>query len=540
MLVERKDTHFRVVAQGFSTAWMEDTPSNRKGMVIFLRSLRDALGKSLFTYDQLAQVLESPNRQAAHEHLQEFEECGGDLGDFLVRKRKVDREVVEAVEAEFRGDVWVGMEALAERVNARLGREDLTASNMVTALDQVSGWKVRRWFLGVVVRGEAHFKEGYVVSRLFGWVSSGIGKEALGTAEGILESLDQATEPMGGEAWDLALRDQDLQVQERLLEEQEVTSEGLASIWESALGGVLLAFALYLQGVSLSEIGSWLGVDKSTVCRWFSQLGPVCWSWFQAQQVAFSGKVEVDEKWIKIAGVWWYLFAAVDAVTGYPLHLALYPSNGGNYCRLFLLELKQLGYAPMLIITDGWNAYVRAISEVFPQAEHLLCRFHVLRSLFRRLRKAGVWESKVWKLAGKLFRTRDKRTVRRRVARLCGWVEALGKGEVVSGLLEKLSQVLPAVGSTWRPSTANGVERFFGAFDRFYLVKGPFCDLASANKHLHLFVLWYLLRVGAKGQACPFERAGGEVARLPLYHLLNRPKVGMLRERMAQQYRLAA
>jgi len=301
MLVERKDTQFRVVAQGFSTIWLEDTPANRKAVVVILRSLRDRLGKPLFSYDQLAQVLESPNRQAAQNYMQEFEGCGGDMGDFLIRKRKVDGEVVAAVEAEFRGDLWVGMEALAERVNSRLGREDLTASNMATALDQVSGWKVRQWFLRMVVRGEAHFKEGDVVRRLFGWVCSGMGKETLGISEEVLASLEEATEPMGVE--ELALRDQDVQVQERLLAEQEVTGEGLASIWESALGGVILAFALYMQGVSLSVIGGWLGVDKSTVCRWFSHLGPVCWRWFQSQKVAFSGKVEVDEKWIKIAGV---------------------------------------------------------------------------------------------------------------------------------------------------------------------------------------------------------------------------------------------
>ena len=421
-VVERQDTQFRVVTRGFSTDWWKDTPSNRKGMVVFLRRLKDEDGHPLFTYDQLAQVVGSVNRQAAHEHMQEFEERGGDIGAFLPRKRKVDGEVAVAVEAELEGDVWVGMEALAERVNSRLGREDLTASNMVPALDQVSGRKVRRWFLRVVARGEAHYKEGYVLSRLFGWVSSGIGKEALGGAEGVWASLEEATEPLGAEA--LELTDKGAQVQERLLESQEVTEEGLASLWESALGWVILAFALYMQGVSLSVIGGWLGVDKSTV--------------------------------------------------------------------------------------------------------------------FRRLRKAGVWESKVWKAVGKLFRTRDKRTVRRRVARLVSLVEEMGKGEVVSGLVAKLSQVLPAVGSTWRPSTANGVERFFGVFDRFYLVKGPFCDLASAQKHLQLFVLWYLLRVGAQGQACPLERAGGQVAQLPLYHLLNRPKVRMLRERMAQQYRQAA
>jgi len=538
LVVERKDTQFRVITQGFSTDWWEDTPSNRKALVVLLRSLRDESGKVLFTYEELAQVFGSTNRQAAHEHMQGFVEGDGDMGDFLERKRKVDGEVVAAVEAELEGDLWVGMEVLADRVNARLGREDLTASNIATALDQVSGRKVRRWFLRVVACGEAHYKEGYVLGRLFDWVASGIGKEGLGVAEEVVTSLEEATPPLGGE--ELELSDQGAQIQERVLESQEVTLEGLASIWESALGWVILAFALYMQGVSLSVIGSWLGVDKSTVCRWFSQLAPVGWTWVQAQKAAFSGRVEADEKWIKLGGVWWYLFAAVDSVTGYPLHLALYPSNSGAYCKLFLLELKQLGYAPRVIITDGWNAYIRAIAEVFPQAEHLLCRFHVLRSVFRRLRKAGVGHSEVWKWVGKLFQTRDKRTVRRRVARLCGMLDGLGKGEVVSGLLLKLPQVLSAVGSTWRPSTANGVERFFGAFDRFYLAKGPFCDLASAQKHLQLFVLGYLLRVGAKGQACPLERAGGKVEALPLYHLLNRPKVRMLRERMAQEYRQAA
>jgi transposase-like protein len=77
--------------------------------------------------------------------------------------------------------------------------------------------------------------------------------------------------------------------------------------------------------------------------------------------VAFSGRVSVDEKWIKVAGVWWYVFAAVDCVSGYPLHVVLYPSNSGVYCKLFLLELKRLGYVPKVIITDGWDGYIQAI-----------------------------------------------------------------------------------------------------------------------------------------------------------------------------------
>jgi len=52
MPVARKGTQFRGVTQGFSTAWWEDTPSNRKGMVV-VRSLEDEWSKPLFTYEEL-------------------------------------------------------------------------------------------------------------------------------------------------------------------------------------------------------------------------------------------------------------------------------------------------------------------------------------------------------------------------------------------------------------------------------------------------------------------------------------------------------
>jgi len=49
--------------------------------------------------------------------------------------------------------------------------------------------------------------------------------------------------------------------------------------------------------------------------------------------------------------VWWYLFVAVDHVSGLPLHVALLPSNATPSCALFLLQLKALGYRPKVIIT---------------------------------------------------------------------------------------------------------------------------------------------------------------------------------------------
>jgi transposase-like protein len=259
----------------------------------------------------------------------------------------------------------------------------------------------------------------------------------------------------------------------------------------------------------------------------------------------FSGVVAVDEKWVQIEGVWWYLFAAVDSVSGFPLHVALLPSNSQAYCRLFLLQVKTLGYVPRVIITDGWDAYAGAIAAVFPNAEHLLCRFHAVAAAFRKLKEAvkdwkgrAVWAEKL----KKLFHTSSKRTVQRRMERLKAQAQGTPAKGVIDRLLAKLPKLLPAVGSTFRPSTANAAERFLGAFDRFYRLKGPFQNPVSAEKHIWLFLLGYVFHAFSsqaqqdKQGLCPLQLAGYQVAHIPLFHMLNRPDLARLQKGMAQRY----
>ena len=84
MQVSYNDTGFCIRAQGFSVAF-PDTPSNRKVAVIFLRGMRDAQGKGLFTLKQLAEIVHSANRQAASAHVEGFRACGEDFGATLQR-----------------------------------------------------------------------------------------------------------------------------------------------------------------------------------------------------------------------------------------------------------------------------------------------------------------------------------------------------------------------------------------------------------------------------------------------------------------------
>ena len=59
--LEKQDNKFRVVTQEFSTAWLPDTPGNRKVVVVMLRYLVDAHGKPPFKLQELCRGNESEN-----------------------------------------------------------------------------------------------------------------------------------------------------------------------------------------------------------------------------------------------------------------------------------------------------------------------------------------------------------------------------------------------------------------------------------------------------------------------------------------------
>ena len=134
----REDNRFTAEWQGHFTISLPDTPSNRKGILVFLRSLHDSNGKRLFTFQELSVLFDSDNRQASSQHMEDFRASGCDFLSYLTRKRKVDCVVVEAVRQELRRDPLASLKELQDRVNARLEREDLTEANMKAAMEQIS------------------------------------------------------------------------------------------------------------------------------------------------------------------------------------------------------------------------------------------------------------------------------------------------------------------------------------------------------------------------------------------------------------------
>ena len=132
--VEVNNQRFRVHTPRFATQWLPDMPSNRHLTLVWLRLLVDAQGKPLFTLQELAVLVGSTNRQAASQHLEDFRQCGEDLRGFVLRQRKVDGTVVEGVLHALLQTPLAGPAELAPRVNAQLGRNDLSVANIEGAL----------------------------------------------------------------------------------------------------------------------------------------------------------------------------------------------------------------------------------------------------------------------------------------------------------------------------------------------------------------------------------------------------------------------
>ena len=559
MTNEVEDTDFSELGQGEPLQiklpgglWLEmaDSFANRRGLMVFLRCLRSPDGRPLMTYEGIAKEFGYPDRRNVHNFWMAYLSCGEDLGAYLSRKKKVDEEVVALCEGIWKAHpLWSAVEVYEELVRCFPDRKaHLCEQNVRTAGHRIGFLGIQQVLKRQLAEGEMHVQEPVLLEALFALADAGA--TAQGDKAGQVDRIPEALEAIRPQGVEQPLEPPaEVATAEALktsLLEGEVSPAALKKLWEEVSGRVMLCFVLYFHGLSLEVIGSFFGVHKTTVMRWLAPLAAFSWQDVVAKgQRFFSGVLAVDEKWIQIQGVWWYLFVAVDHVSGFPLHVALLPANSTPYCQTFLLEVKALGYRPKTIITDGWDAYVKAILTVFPNAQHLLCRFHALQAAFRRLKirikdwkRRNVWGEKL----KTLFHTPSKRTVKRRLERLEKEAEGTPAFLVITRLIAKLPKLLPAIGSTFRPSTANAAERFLGAFDRFYRQKGPFQHQASAKKHIQLFMIGYVFHAlssqakAEKRGLCPLQLAGYQVGHIPFFHMLNRPDVALLQKGMADQY----
>jgi Transposase len=105
----------------------------------------------------------------------------------------------------------------------------------------------------------------------------------------------------------------------------------------------------------------------------------------------FSGTLCVDELHLGR----FTLLLATDPLSDIPVAFALVAANDQDHMLRFLKNLQTWGLMPRIVITDDSNLYPAVLAELWPQAEHQLCVFHIIKNInklildaVRRLRSA--------------------------------------------------------------------------------------------------------------------------------------------------------
>lgn len=104
----------------------------------------------------------------------------------------------------------------------------------------------------------------------------------------------------------------------------------------------------------------------------------------------FSGTLCVDELHLGR----FILLLATDPLNDLPVAFALVSRNDQDHMRRFLGNLKTWGFNPQVVVSDGSNLYPAVLAELWPEADHQLCVFHVIKDInelildaVRRLRR---------------------------------------------------------------------------------------------------------------------------------------------------------
>jgi transposase-like protein len=105
----------------------------------------------------------------------------------------------------------------------------------------------------------------------------------------------------------------------------------------------------------------------------------------------FSGTLCIDELHLGR----FTLLLATDPLSDLPVAFALVDKNDQDHMRRFLKDLKTWGLNPKVVVTDGSNLDPAVLAELWSDADHQLCVFHVIKDInelildaVRRLRDA--------------------------------------------------------------------------------------------------------------------------------------------------------
>ena len=271
-----------------------------------------------------------------------------------------------------------------------------------------------------------------------------------------------------------------------------------------------LVLLLYVCNVPQEVLALLCDVSKTSIHNWIYEvaseqleqtilLAITCWS----------GMVSFDEKWLWINEQWMFALCAVDARTGFPLLIALYPTLDAVCWRVFFERFKALYGRPHQILCDGSGALAAARRIVFRGVPYQLCKFHKLKNLFKHLRKRIHDSQKLWRyrqLAKRIFSNTwvsSRKAAAKRLQKLAGGA--------ISSYIE--GHILTPWRHLSKSETNNASERFNRKLNKCFFGRYGIPSVESAAVLLRGVWLKELLLNGQKHLDATSELASLDLSR---------------------------
>ena len=353
------------------------TVANLKFVMVFLRLLLRKDGSLLCTFQVIAQLFSYADRRNVNNYWREFEQHGFDILAFL--SRKVDLVACIPLLEDFLARNILLPVTDMHRKFMKEHEKQMSLATFQKYLSQTCSLKLLR-----------------LTQKLLLQKTCGSG------AVSILRLLaDQHNVPVICDG---------LLEQAKIKRVEPKIESGLKSCLKRK-NLCMLVHYLVGSGLNLQTIALLLNVSKSTVSNLWHEIEDLP-SLILNSIAKWSGKISIDEKYIKIKGIPHYVITIVDFVTGIPLYLNVYLNTSKESYEECFRTFKQIYKAnPRLIVSDGSQALKAGRMAVFPSVPHQLCKFHKIKNLFAKISRCYLPKHQELWLKSKVVKVFRRNTV---------------------------------------------------------------------------------------------------------------------------------
>jgi transposase-like protein len=337
---------------------LKNTPGNYRLFIILLRLITfESTGKEVFTYQYVADYFGYKARQDVNNFFRIFVDAGCDFCNYLVRKSYLS-DAFGLVEEQILGNVLLPLHEHYRIFMERHKSLEMCYATFTRKVDQIRTSLVISAFM-----------------KVFSDRVSSNGIDLMNTLALISKVKDK------NKIIDPLLKQSNAKY--------KFDSKYGETSFKPSLDRVnlsLLVNFLSASGLSFEIIGMLLNVSKTTAHNLFHNLQDLQ-SMLINSIKSWSGKISIDEKYIKINQIPHYVITIVDFITGIPLYMDIYPDTKTETYQHCFEMFKQFYGIPRLIVSDGSKSLFKARELVFPTVVYQLCKFHKMKNLFREMAK---------------------------------------------------------------------------------------------------------------------------------------------------------